>query len=289
LQGPQNPRDFRLPTSDLRFLTSGAPMELASRIVSVLLGLVVAVFILWPVTIPVGFGQAWWASRQVATRSEPAPSQPAAEQSTPLVAAPAPPPVPAADVASPEPEATAQAVPSSPDQGKKRTLLASEKAEADRVAALNSKGAKDPTAATPPSPPTKLYYRVTVRDAATLVSGGVVIRLAGITARDADATCKDKKGRSWRCGAAAKSALAHLIHARAVTCELPKSGKPKDFAARCTVAGADLSMWLVRQGWAKPTEPPESALAEAAEAAKKDGVGLWRASDANEAPQAKSQ
>jgi endonuclease YncB( thermonuclease family) len=261
-------------------------MELASRIVSVLLGLVVAVFILWPVTIPVGFGQAWWASRQVATQSEPVSSQPAAEQPPP-VAAPDSPPGPAADIAPSE--ATTQAVPPSPDQGKKHTLLASEKAEADRVAALKSKDVKDPAVTTPPSPPTKLYYRVAVRDADTLESGGAVIRLAGITARDADATCKDKKGKAWRCGAAAKSALAHLIHARAVTCELPKSGKPKDFAARCTVAGADLSMWLVRQGWAQPTEPPEPALAEAAEAAKKDGVGLWRATDANVPPQAKSQ
>jgi endonuclease YncB( thermonuclease family) len=261
-------------------------MELASRIVSVLLGLVVAVFILWPVTIPVGFGQAWWASRQVATQSEAAPSQPAAEQPAPVGVAPAPPPVPAADAAPPE--TTTQAVPPSPDQGKKRTLLASEKAEADRIAALNSKDAKAVAAGTPPSP-TKLYYRVTVRDADTLESGGATIRLAGITARDADATCKDKKGKAWRCGAAAKSALAHLIRARSVTCGLPKSGKPKDFTARCTVAGADLSLWLVRQGWAKPTDPPEPALAEAAEAAKKDGVGLWRASDANDAPQAKSQ
>jgi endonuclease YncB( thermonuclease family) len=262
-------------------------MELASRIVSVLLGLVVAVFILWPVTIPVGFGQAWWATRQIATRSEPAPSEPAAEQPTPVVEAPAPPSVPAA--AADPPKATTQAVPPSPDRGKRRTLLASEKAEADRIAALDSKDAKDPNAATSPSPPTKLYYRVTVRDADTLESGGVVIRLVGIAARDVDATCKDKKGKAWRCGAAAKSALARLIHTRAVTCELPKSGKPKDFAARCSVAGADLSMWLVRQGWAKPTDPAEPALAEAAEAAKKDGVGLWRASDAKETPEAKNQ
>ena len=44
-------------------------MELASRIVSVLLGLVVAVFMLWPVTIPVGFAQAWWGSKQMTTQA----------------------------------------------------------------------------------------------------------------------------------------------------------------------------------------------------------------------------
>lgn len=278
-------------------------MELAARIVSILLGIAVAVFILWPVTIPVGFGQAWWGSKQVATESESAPSPPAPPPAEP-VASPAPaPPVPvaapvqpAAPPAPPPPQAAeagpldtaTHAVPPSPDAGK-RTLLASEKAEAERVAALKATDAKDAADATPPLAPTKLYYRVRVRDGGTLQSGDVVIRLAGIAARDAEATCKDKKGKAWRCGAAAKSALAHLIHSRAVTCELPTSGKPKDFAARCKVAGTDLSTWIVRQGWAKPTDPPDPALAEAAEAAKKDGVGLWRASDADDAPEAKNQ
>ena len=39
-------------------------MELASRIVSIMLGVAVAVLLLWPITVPVGFGEAWWASRQ---------------------------------------------------------------------------------------------------------------------------------------------------------------------------------------------------------------------------------
>jgi endonuclease YncB( thermonuclease family) len=265
-------------------------MEIASRIASILLGLAVAVFILWPVTIPVGFGEAWWGSKQVATTSEfaaarpsPSPSLSVAEPAQP-VAPPAPPPAKAVETGPPD--TATHAMSPTPDAAK-HTLLASEKAEAERIAALSSKeakDAKDTTGATRQSPPTKLYYRVTVRDGGTLQSGDVVIRLAGVLARDADATCKDRKGRTWRCGAAARSALAHLIHARAIACELPelpKAGRPKDFAARCAVAGTDLSTWLVRQGWATPTDPADPALAEAAEAAKKEGVGLWRAGDAN--------
>jgi endonuclease YncB( thermonuclease family) len=260
-------------------------MELASRIVSVLLGLVVAVFILWPVTIPVGFGQAWWGSKQMATQPEPTPSPPVASPAEP--AATAAPPTP---VAIPAPsQSTPQAAPEKPEG--KHALLAAEKAEVERVAALNSKDARDQKDAAQAAAlaPTKLYYRVTVRDAGTLQSGGTTIRLIGITARDGDATCKDKKGRSWRCGGAGKSALARLIHTRAVSCELPKSGRPKDFPARCTVAGTDLSMWVVRQGWAVPADPAEPALAEAAEAAKKDGSGLWRVGDATGTPEAKAQ
>lgn len=254
-------------------------MELASRIVSVLLGLVVAVFILWPVTIPVGFGQAWWASKQMAT--QPTPTSP------PAAADPAATPaLPPAQVASAPSESAPQAAPAKPEEGK-HAVFAAEKAEAERLAALSSKNAKDAALAAPPVP-TKLYYRVTVRDAGTLQSGGTTIRLAGITARDADASCKDKKGRSWRCGAAGRSALAHLIHGRAVSCE-PKSGRSKDFPARCNVAGSDLSTWVVREGWAVPADPPEPALAKAADAAKKDGAGLWRGGDDTVTPEAKAQ
>ena len=237
-------------------------MELASRIVSVLLGLVVAIFILWPVTIPVGFGQAWWGSKQMATQPELTPTSPAAAADP--AAMPALPSAPVASAALSE--SAPRAAPAKPEEGK-HAVLAAEKAEAERLAALNSKNAKDPAPAAP-SVPTKLYYRVTVRDAGTLQLGGTIIRLAGITARDPEATCKDKKGRNWRCGVAGKSALAHLIHGRAVSCELSKSGRPRDFQARCNVAGTDLSTWVVREGWAVPADPPEPSLAEAADAAK---------------------
>jgi endonuclease YncB( thermonuclease family) len=250
-------------------------MELASRIFSILLGLAVMVFFLWPVTIPVGFGEAWWGRQQIVSRSVPAPPQsagaPPAEpappppQPTPAAAPPSAPPQAASPKASPH------AVQPSAGEGE-RTLLANEKAEAQRVAALTG---KDAAAAAPP-PKAKLYYRVTVRDGGTLSSGGVVIRIGGIAARDAEATCKDANGKTWACGAAAKSALTHLIRTRAVTCELPKSGEQKDFAARCSVAGTDLATWMVRQGWAEPKEPNEPALAEAAQAAKQEHVGLWR-------------
>ncbi len=146
----------------------------------------------------------------------------------------------------------------------------------EQLAALND---NDKTGAVAPKPTTKRYYRVTVRDGGTLQSGKVVIRLSGIAARDAEATCKDANGKSWPCGAAAKAALTRLIRARAVTCALPKGGEQNVFDARCTVAGTDLSTWLVRQGWAKPKDTNEPALAQAAAAAKQDKLGLWRGAE----------
>jgi endonuclease YncB( thermonuclease family) len=122
----------------------------------------------------------------------------------------------------------------------------------------------------------KIYYRVIVSDSDTLEAGNVVIRLNGIVASKADAQCHDKQGKNWPCGAAAKTALRRLVRARAVVCDLPEPGEQKSFTARCAVSGTDLSTWMVRQGWAKPNDPPEPALADAAEAAKSERIGLWQ-------------
>ncbi len=127
-----------------------------------------------------------------------------------------------------------------------------------------------------PKQTTKIYYRVTVPDSGTLQAGHVVIKLNGIVAHEADAQCRDEKGKSWPCGAAAKTALRQLIRARSVVCDLPGPGKQKSFTARCAVSGTDLSTWLVRQGWAKPNDLPEPALADAAEAAKSERIGVWQ-------------
>ena len=92
----------------------------------------------------------------------------------------------------------------------------------------------------------------------------MVIKLDGIVARPADAQCQDEKGKSWPCGAAAKAALRRLVRARAVVCALPETAEQKSFTTRCAVSGTDISTWMVRQGWAKPNDPPEPALADAA-------------------------
>jgi hypothetical protein len=75
--------------------------------------------------------------------------------------------------------------------------------DAAKLAALpeNDKtGAVVPQVPAPPAmsqASTKLYHRVTVRDGSTLQSGKIVIRLTGIVAREANATCKGEKGKIW--------------------------------------------------------------------------------------------
>jgi endonuclease YncB( thermonuclease family) len=230
-------------------------METASRIFSILLGAAVMVFVLWPITIPLGFGEVWWASRQAQTRVETDPPP-----------APAPPPKPAE---STEPPAASSApVPTELEP----LPPAKQAADPQQTATVETQAAA-------PQAATKLYRRVTVRDGGSLQADGVVISLAGIAAREADATCKGAGGKTWRCGAAAKAALAKLIRARAVTCTRSKSGEHKIVIARCSVAGTDLSTWMVRQGWAEPKDTNEAPLAEAAAAAKQERLGLWRDGD----------
>ena len=213
------------------------------RLASVLLGLAVTVFLVWSALTP----------------SEP-------ERSV-FVNPPRKPAIPATAPAAQTPAAMPEAltVPP-PDQA---PPLADEGREAERLAAIDGKGTASP-------PKTELYYRVTVKDGGTLDAGGVIIKLAGIKAREADAVCKDSKGRVWPCGAAARTALMKLVRNRAVSCELPAGGEQSAFTTRCTVGGTDLSTWMVGQGWAEPHKAAEAALAETAREARAARLGLWR-------------
>ena len=239
-------------------------MELASRILSILLGAAVMVLLLWPVTIPLGFGEVWWASRQ---------AHPPGKRDAAPKAAPASEPA----LAKPESSPAAPSVPQEPEPIAKNGETAIPKPQVAALDSADKTGALGPQAASPQAA-TKIYRRVTVRDGGTLQADGVVIRLDGIAARDAEATCKNARGKTWRCGAAAKAALTKLIRGRAVTCTLPKSGEHNIIVARCSVGDLDLSTWVLRQGWAEPKNA-EAPLAEAATAAKKERLGLWRDGD----------
>jgi endonuclease YncB( thermonuclease family) len=250
-------------------------MALASRILSILLGVAVIALLLWPINIPLGFGQAWWAKEIAAkrqTEGQPASEPTSVPRVTAALPAAAEPPAQSAPPAQQaQPPAQAHAIPDTAAPPKPN-MLASEKAEAERLAALQKAKEAAP-------PPTKLYYKLHVIDAGAIESGGIVITLADITARDAKASCKDAKGKSWGCGAAGRIALTRLIRTRAVSCALPAGGEQKAFAARCSVAGTDLSTWVVREGWASAKETSEKALADAEDAAKKEKIGIWRGSE----------
>jgi endonuclease YncB( thermonuclease family) len=236
-------------------------MSLGSRLLTAVVGLGL-IWFFWP------FG----GSDEVVKMVEPPSAHDGRLFTTPLSEAPAPeaaPPKPApAKTAAPqtvEPAKTTAALPIQSAPGKADTTVSA------ITPALAPDGQPAPKATLKP----KRFYRVVVRDGGTLKSGDVVITLDGIAAHQADATCKDAKGRVWACGKQARIALMRLIRGRAVSCKVPASGTVKTLTARCNVGRTDLSEWLVRQGWVKP-DTADTQLAEAADAARKNKIGVWR-------------
>lgn len=238
-------------------------MKILSLLFSLLLGAGVLLFFLQP----------WDKIEKMlgdTAKREAAPTKPssAGEDATAVETAPPQPP----EAAVPPPPAATAEAPKAPDP--KTNLLANEKAEAERSAALQQK------AATPTPRETKRYFKVRVLDAGTLEAGppaeAVVIRLEGIDTSEADETCKTESGKTWPCGAKARAALTLFIRSRAVTCAVPPGTATKDFAARCSVMDQDLSAWLVRRGWATPQGDGEPELAKALVAAKTEKLGLWQ-------------
>lgn len=141
----------------------------------------------------------------------------------------------------------------------------------------------------PPAPPPKeepdLYRLVIIDSAGQIDVRSHKIRLAHVEAPATDATCRNADGTTWPCGMRARTALRRLIRRRAIACFDPdkdtaaeKALVPRDGEVRtadCTVAGTDISEWLLENGWAMPTdttpEPWRSLNAEAKEA----GRGLY--------------
>ena len=238
-------------------------MKILSLLFSLLLGAGVLLFFLQPwdkiETMLGGIGRREAAPLESTAAVEAEPPKPAE--------AAAPPPV-APEVAPSAPPGTAPADP-------RAHMLANEKAEAERSAALQQR------AAAPAPRETKRYFKVKVLDAGTLQAGppaeAVMIRLEGIDTYEADQTCKTKSGKTWPCGAKARAALTLFIRSRAVTCTVPQGAASNDLAARCSVMDQDLSTWLVRRGWATPQGNSEAEFAKALDAAKTEKLGLWQA------------
>lgn len=122
----------------------------------------------------------------------------------------------------------------------------------------------------------KRFFRVVVADAGTLKAGKTTIRLAGLAAPAPDETCPDKAGKRWPCGRRGRAALARLIRAKAVDCAITAYQEGGVAVARCKVGRVDVNDWVVRHGWARPSQAAAKRYAGALDKAKKDGRGIWR-------------
>jgi len=116
--------------------------------------------------------------------------------------------------------------------------------------------------------------------------GGIInardtqLKLAHVDPPEADRMCKSETTGRWPCGRRARTALRRLVRRRAIACQPVDPGAPPDqdappTEARCTVAGTDLSRWLVEHGWAPPSDSAPDAWTGLHEAARAEGRGLY--------------
>jgi endonuclease YncB( thermonuclease family) len=123
----------------------------------------------------------------------------------------------------------------------------------------------------PPRPKIERLFRPVVDSAGSLTTAAGSIRLAEIDAPAPDATCGEGDA-AWPCGRMARAELMRFIRGRAIECQVPPGEDSLPEIVRCSVGGADIGEWLVRQGWARPAG---DAYADGAREAEEARRGLW--------------
>jgi Staphylococcal nuclease homologue len=86
----------------------------------------------------------------------------------------------------------------------------------------------------------------------------------------------DLAGKPWRCGQASANALAEYIVRRTVTCEPRDRDRYGRLVAACSIAGASISRWMVREGWAVAYRRYSQDFVADEAAARAAKRGIWR-------------
>ena len=135
--------------------------------------------------------------------------------------------------------------------------------------------ARAPLTPPPPKPvekqPGLLLPRPVVEKPGILTFADRQVALSGLTPFAVEKTCGEGDA-VWPCGEWALNALRRLLRGRAVDCAIPDPDWKGTVTAACTVAGRDISGWMVENGWAaaRPGSPFAAAMHEASE--KRVGV-----------------
>ncbi|MFD1328318.1 thermonuclease family protein [Mycoplana ramosa] len=132
---------------------------------------------------------------------------------------------------------------------------------------------RSPAASPPPAAAPVALARPIVLAAGRFSFGGKVLELDRIVPVSVNRQCTDTSGEGWPCGRMARTAFANLVRGRTIDCEVPAADWSGTAIARCTLAGKDLSQWLVENGWAEAQ--PGSPLTASAETARRAGLGLF--------------
>jgi endonuclease YncB( thermonuclease family) len=90
-----------------------------------------------------------------------------------------------------------------------------------------------------------------------------------------DQVCIDASGKDWKCGIEAREKLQAFAHDRPWVCDLSGTDVYKRHLGSCTVAGEDVSRWLVRNGWALAFRRYSVAYVADEDYAREQKRGLW--------------
>jgi endonuclease YncB( thermonuclease family) len=105
---------------------------------------------------------------------------------------------------------------------------------------------------------------------------GERVRLHGIDAFEPGQTCLTASGEPWRCGLAARAALATLIQGQPVSCTVLDQDDSGHYVARCTTqGGTDLARFLVSTGLAFAHGPYAGDYEDEEAAARQRRSGAW--------------
>ncbi len=108
-----------------------------------------------------------------------------------------------------------------------------------------------------------------------MIVNGVRLHLHGIDAPEPNQVCV-AKGKNYRCGTVAMTALMDLVAGTAVTCRLRENKASTFTYAYCEAGGFDLSSNMVHTGWALADRSSTDKYVPVEERAKKAKRGLWR-------------
>jgi endonuclease YncB( thermonuclease family) len=120
----------------------------------------------------------------------------------------------------------------------------------------------------------------TIRDGDTLLMNHVAYRIYGIDAPEYHQLCKDKLGREWECGKAARLQMAALAQSGSIECTPQAEDRYGRKVAKCASATVpDLGEAIVQAGLAiSPAERGTAPYADAEESARSAKRGIWQGS-----------
>ncbi|MBL8651097.1 MAG: thermonuclease family protein [Sphingopyxis sp.] len=131
----------------------------------------------------------------------------------------------------------------------------------------------------PVPPATVPFVHVIDGDSLTVTHGGAArtIRLTGLDAVEYRQDCARADGSRWPCGHDARAALVKLAGAGPLFCALAATDKYGRTLATCRTRpepdGVDLSVEMVRQGWAVATDDVHLPGEGEAQSARR---GIWQ-------------